>query len=399
MYISKLVEGISEIPLIPDEVRKEARELYDEIGAEEFSKKIDAELDRQRAVRAYEVLLFTGKPISFWQNQPTKKIFPEANFLHINLTPDREKLYENCNSRFKKMLNCGAIEEVQNLMEQGAKDEWPITKTLGFYEIYDFLVGRIPQERMIEIATQKTRNYAKRQLTWFRHQLPQKHVFEDLTTALNFLKMKFSDEGIIISQKKYGENSLIIKIFSRHHGIYRGFVKSIKSSKSRVIFQIGNLVSFEFHARIEENLGSFSAADLVKSYCSKIIFEKLRLDCVMSLFSIIDSVFLERESHDNLFLMLNNFLQKITSDEADKSQFIAEYIRLELKILETIGYGIDLSSCAATESTENLVFVSPKSARAVCFSAGEKYQNKLLKLPSFLTEKKHHLATVHCLKD
>ena len=188
MYISKLVEGISEIPLIPDEVRKEARELYDEIGAEEFSKKIDAELDRQRAVRAYEVLLFTGKPISFWQNQPTKKIFPEANFLHINLTPDREKLYENCNSRFKKMLNCGAIEEVQNLMEQGAKDEWPITKTLGYYEIYDFLEGRIPEEKMIELATQKTRNYAKRQLTWFRHQLPQKHVFQDLATALNFLK-------------------------------------------------------------------------------------------------------------------------------------------------------------------------------------------------------------------
>jgi len=196
--------------------------------------------------------------------------------------------------------------------------------------------------------------------------------------------MKFSDEGIIISQKKYGENSLIIKIFSKQHGIYRGFVKSAKSSKSRVIFQIGNLITFEHLSRVEESLGSFSSVDLIKSYCSKIIFDKLRLDCIRSLFSIIDSIFLERESHDNLFIMLNNFLQKITSGEADKSQFIAEYIRLELKILETIGYGIDLSSCAATESTENLVFVSPKSARAVCFSAGEKYQNKLLKLPSFL---------------
>ena len=188
MYISKLVEGISEIPLIPDEVRKEARDLYDKIGTEEFSKKIDAELDRQRAIRAYEVLLFTGNPISFWQSQPLKKIFPEANFLHVNLTPNREKLYKNCNSRFVKMLSFGAIKEVQALMDQGSNDDWPITKTLGFYEIYDFLVGRIPQERMIEIATQKTRNYAKRQLTWFRHQLPQKHVFEDHTTALDFLK-------------------------------------------------------------------------------------------------------------------------------------------------------------------------------------------------------------------
>jgi len=188
MYISKLVEGISEIPLIPEEVRIEARKLYDEIGAEEFSKKIDAELDKQRAIRAYEVLLFTKKPISFWQNQPLKKAFPESNFLHINLNPNREKLYQNCNSRFVKMLNSGAIEEVQSLMNQDSKDEWPITKTLGFYEIYDFLAERISQEKMIELATQKTRNYAKRQLTWFRHQLPQKHVFEGFNAALNFLK-------------------------------------------------------------------------------------------------------------------------------------------------------------------------------------------------------------------
>jgi tRNA dimethylallyltransferase len=132
--------------------------------------------------------LQTGKPLYLWQNEPTKKIFPEANFLHINLNLPREKLYENCNSRFRKMLSCGALEEVQNLLNQGAKDEWPITRTLGFYEIRDFLNGEISQEKTIELATQKTRNYAKRQLTWFRHQLPQKHVFEDFSTALNFLK-------------------------------------------------------------------------------------------------------------------------------------------------------------------------------------------------------------------
>jgi DNA repair protein RecO (recombination protein O) len=210
--------------------------------------------------------------------------------------------------------------------------------------------------------------------------------------------MKFSDEGIIISQKKYGENSLIVKIFSQHHGIYRGFVKSIKSSKSKTIFQIGNLVSFEFSSRIEENLGNFSAVDLIRSYCSKIIFDRLKVDCVKSIFSIIDSVFLEREEHLNLFTKLHNFLQKISDDDAKKSDFLAEYIKLELKILKTLGYGIDLSSCAATESTDNLVFVSPKSARAVSFSAGEKYQNKLLKLPNFLTEENAQCDDVHLLE-
>jgi tRNA dimethylallyltransferase len=188
MYISKLIEGISEIPEISDEIKKEARETYDEIGVEEFSKRIDAELDKQRAIRAYEVLLQTKKPIAFWQDQPTKKIFPNANFLHINLNPPREKLYESCNSRFKIMLKSGALEEVQSLINQGAEDEWPITRTLGFYEIRDFLNDQISQEKMIELSTQKTRNYAKRQLTWFRHQLPQKHVFEGSNAALNFLK-------------------------------------------------------------------------------------------------------------------------------------------------------------------------------------------------------------------
>lgn len=202
--------------------------------------------------------------------------------------------------------------------------------------------------------------------------------------------MKFNDCGIIISLKKYGENSLIVKVFSQHHGIYRGFVKSVKSSKDKVNFQIGNLISFEYRARIEENLGQFFAVDLMRSYCSKMMFDKLRLSCVNSVFSIIDSVFLERESHELLFEKLQNFLQKLSDENSDKKDFLADYIRLELKILKTLGYGIDLSSCAVTESTDDLVFVSPKSARAVSYGAGKPYQSKLLRLPSFLVSTENH---------
>ena len=199
--------------------------------------------------------------------------------------------------------------------------------------------------------------------------------------------MKFTDEGLIISQKKYGENSLIVKVFSREHGIYRGFVNSVKSSKDKAIYQIGNLISFEFRARTEENLGQFAAVDLAKSYCSKIMFDRFKLDCVNSLFSIIDSSFLERENHEILFEKLLIFLQKVV-DEDEAKNFLTDYIKLELKILKTLGYGIDLSSCVVTDSTVNLAFVSPKSARAVCLEAGMPYQNKLLKLPSFLTDEK-----------
>ncbi len=193
MYISKLVDGISEIPEIDAEIRRNVRELFDELGKEEFQKKLielgeDEILDKQRLIRAYEVLEQTGKPIFWWQNQPLKKTFDDVDFLQVNLNLDRKKLYENCNSRFEKMLENGAIEEVHSLINQDVSDEMQITKTLGFFEIRDFINGQITREKMLEIATQKTRNYAKRQLTWFRHQLPQKVVFTDFLAALNFLK-------------------------------------------------------------------------------------------------------------------------------------------------------------------------------------------------------------------
>ncbi len=196
--------------------------------------------------------------------------------------------------------------------------------------------------------------------------------------------MKFSDHGIIISIKKYGENSAIIKVFSQHHGVYRAFVKSVKSSKDKTIYQIGNLITFEYRARLEDNLGQLFSVDLAKSYAAKIMFDSLRLACVNSVFSIIDAIFLEREEHQLLFVDLQNFLQNICAEDYQRRNFLADYIKLELKILETLGYGIDLSSCAVTEKAENLAFVSPKSARAVSYEVGKPYQNRLLKLPSFL---------------
>lgn len=193
MYLAKLVDGISEIPEIEESFRNNARQLYEAMGHEKFQKKLidlgeDEILDKQRLIRAYEVLEQTGKSITWWQHQPLKKILAEADFIHLNLNPDRSTLYENCNSRFEKMLELGAFEEVQKLVDNGVSDDYQITKTLGFLEIRDFLAQKITHKKMLEIATQKTRNYAKRQVTWFRHQAPQKLVFSDSRSALNFLK-------------------------------------------------------------------------------------------------------------------------------------------------------------------------------------------------------------------
>lgn len=196
--------------------------------------------------------------------------------------------------------------------------------------------------------------------------------------------MKFSDQGIIINKRNYGEKSLIIKIFSHHHGIFNGFVTYGRSSKNLAIIQPGNLISFTWHSRIEENLGQFSAIDLIDSLSSKIIFDIDKLTCLSSLLSIIDGSFLEREKQPPLFEKLHSFLVNLANDKTPKKHYLADYIKLELEILRILGYAIDLSCCAVTNQTTELSFVSPKSGRAVSFKAGQNYQNKLLKLPAFL---------------
>ena len=209
--------------------------------------------------------------------------------------------------------------------------------------------------------------------------------------------MKFNDEGIIIDVRKYGEKSLILKVFSRHHGIYSGFVKYAKSSKAAAIYHVGNLVSFEFHSRLEDNLGSFAAVDLVRSYYSQIIFERTKLNCLNSLFSLLNKFFLEREKQENIFTKLHCFLEEIIRDETAEKKLIANYIKLELDILESLGYGIDLSCCVVNGSTVNLAFVSPKSARAVSLIAGKAYEKQLLPLPSFLIQEEENFNNHHLL--
>ena len=190
MYISKLIEGISPITEISERNKRKAQQDFDELGLNEIIKKAQAEniKDKQRAIRAYEVFLETKKPISFWQEQRKKIILPEASFKHFNINIDRPELYLRCNERFEIMLKKGALDEVQNIMEQVANNS-NITKTLGFHEIEQYLLKNLNYDKMIEKSCQKTRNYAKRQLTWFRNQLQEnshRHLRQDIKDKINF---------------------------------------------------------------------------------------------------------------------------------------------------------------------------------------------------------------------
>jgi len=183
LYLSKLIDGINEIPKIENEVRKYCLDYLEKFGKSglisELKRLGDEEekvktLDKQRLLRRLEIIKQTGKTLSYWQSLPTKQFYDQDCFIHINLNPAREILYYNCNERFVKMLTNGAIEEVKNFMNIELTSRNSIAKTLGLAEIRDYILGNLSKTEMIELASQKTRNYAKRQLTWFRHQFQNK---------------------------------------------------------------------------------------------------------------------------------------------------------------------------------------------------------------------------------
>ena len=185
LYIKALIEGLSPMPDIPDEVRNAVVARYDEIGAEEFYKDLesrDPEMaarfhvnHKARIIRAMEVLEATGRSLADWQKEERQAPPSEWNFEIHKIIPERETLYARCNERFEWMVDNGALEEVeefdQRLQSGEVKDGVPLTKALGFKELRAYLRGEMSKEDAIEKSQALTRNYAKRQTTWFRNQL------------------------------------------------------------------------------------------------------------------------------------------------------------------------------------------------------------------------------------
>ena len=181
LYLNVLLEGISPIPETPPKVRQQATKEHHKLGPEAFFEKIKEfdplsarKLDlnnTQRVIRAWEVYEHTGKALSYWQSQPKIKILPNWDWKIILIEPDREILYPHLNQRFEDMVHNGGLEEVQKLKKMDLPENTSILNAIGVREILCYLDGQTTLEKSIEKGQQATRNYAKRQLTWFRHQL------------------------------------------------------------------------------------------------------------------------------------------------------------------------------------------------------------------------------------
>jgi len=185
MYIKALMEGLSPMPDVPQEIRDAAVKKQQDIGSaglHEELKKCDPESAARfhpqhtaRIVRAWEVFEATGKKLSDWQKE-TKNAPPENwNFEIEKIMPEREELHRRCDTRFLKMLEMGALDEVKNFaakIENGEiRPDVLLTKSLGFRPLKSHLEGNISLDEAISLTQAETRQYAKRQVTWFKNQM------------------------------------------------------------------------------------------------------------------------------------------------------------------------------------------------------------------------------------
>jgi tRNA dimethylallyltransferase len=179
LYLRALMGGLAAIPDIPPEIRDETAALYERLGGVRFREEL-ARLDptsasrfppgdKTRLTRAYEVVRATDKPIGEWQHQPAAPL--PYRFATLVLAPPRAVLYTACDARFAAMVAAGGLAEAAALLARDLSPELPAMKAVGLPELFAHLRGETSLDQAIAAAQRSTRRYAKRQTTWFRHQL------------------------------------------------------------------------------------------------------------------------------------------------------------------------------------------------------------------------------------
>ncbi|KZL16773.1 DNA repair protein RecO [Pseudovibrio axinellae] len=199
--------------------------------------------------------------------------------------------------------------------------------------------------------------------------------------------MQWQAEGIVIGTRKQGENNILLEVLTPDRGRCLGLVRGGRSRRQQPALQLGNHLNLTWRARLDEHLGFFTveplqlrAAHLMQTARS---IHGLQSLCAQT------RLLPERDPHPSLFHALDIIL-----DHLDDPQIGAALVlRFELELLNELGFGLDLSQCAATGETDELIWVSPKSGRAVSKAAGLPYADKLLKLPDFMKAPQSRLAT------
>ncbi|KAA5603192.1 tRNA (adenosine(37)-N6)-dimethylallyltransferase MiaA [Blastochloris sulfoviridis] len=182
LYFKALTQGLSDIPAVPDEVRAAVRAEAEGEASADLHARLAARDpvtaarlspgDRQRVLRALEVLAATGRPLAAWQDEPRRPKLDAAATLGVFLAPERAWLTARIDARFDAMLDAGALAEVAALKARNLDPALPAMRAHGVPGLIAYLTGEISLEAAAQRGKADTRAYAKRQVTWFRHQMP-----------------------------------------------------------------------------------------------------------------------------------------------------------------------------------------------------------------------------------
>jgi tRNA dimethylallyltransferase len=207
LYLRALTRGLAPVPDIPEAIRREAIALHRALGGARFRERL-ARLDPQtarrlpagdthRLVRAFAVVRATGVPISAWQERPHET--PPYRFATIHLMPPRALLYRACDARFAGMIAAGALAEATALFARGLNPDLPAMKAIGLPELFAHLKGALSLAAAIAAGQQATRRYAKRQITWLRHQSTADLVLTEPFSAQALAQARQLVKGLLLT--------------------------------------------------------------------------------------------------------------------------------------------------------------------------------------------------------
>jgi DNA repair protein RecO (recombination protein O) len=198
--------------------------------------------------------------------------------------------------------------------------------------------------------------------------------------------LSWSDEAIVLGKRPFGEGKAILDLFTFDHGRYMGILDGATSSKKRGFTEPGTIVHATWSSRLPDQLGRWRL-ELKSTILADILEYPLRLLSLTVAADLTRLVMAEREAHPNFFIGWKDFLKDLPS-----TRWVEAYVYFELMLLKEVGFGLSLETCAIEGTRENLIYVSPKTGRAVSEKIGRPYHDKLLTLPGFLNQRSQATA-------
>lgn len=192
------------------------------------------------------------------------------------------------------------------------------------------------------------------------------------------MAVDWTDVGVVLSVRRYGEHDVILHVLTEEHGHHAGVVKGGGGRRARGLYQPGNKLHIKWRARLADHLGTFTC-EPERMFAADALHDRAMLTELSALCATAEAVLPEREAHPLAYQQACHLLETL-----GQPGWIADYVLWECHLLTELGFGLDLDSCAATGETDDLIYVSPKSGRAVSRAGGAPYKEKLLDLPAFL---------------